>query len=189
MRSEPSGPETLTCVALDERLEDYLAGALEAAQESVVARHLTVCPRCAGEAALGERVAFELTQLPVFDASPELLARIKRRVREERAPVVTLASRRRGRLLWPAALAAGLLMAALALGWWQGARPTEPTAAEIAAAEQQARYALALVAQIGRRAGAEVRQGVLIERVATPLVEGVSRSLQRAAVKNGEVTS
>lgn len=178
----------MTCAALDARLEDYLAGALESVEESLLARHLMACPRCAGEAALGERVAFELGQLPAFDAPPELLGRIRRRVREERAPVVPLASRRRGRLLWPVALAASLVTA-LAIGWWQGPRAAGPTAAEVAAAEQEARYALALVAQIGRRAGAEVRQGVLIERVATPLVEGVSRSLQRAVVKNGEVTS
>ena len=203
MTSEPNRSVPMTCAEVEAQLEAYLAGELAPAVESRLATHLMACRRCAAEVALGERVAFELSALPAFDAPPELITRLKRAAREtprgrEARRLPAVAALRRRRRLVPLALAAAL-MAALGLGWWQRARPvappvgpaqtSPPTVAEIAAAEQEARYALALVARLGRRAGEEIRQEVLIERIAVPLVRGVGGPLQRAAMKSGGMES
>ena len=93
--------------------------------------------------------------------------------------MVSIGSRRFRRALWPAALAAALVVA-LAVGWWQRGDPFEgPTPAQVAQAELEARYALALLARLGRKAGTELRQEVLIERVALPVLQGVGRSFER----------
>jgi anti-sigma factor RsiW len=194
---ETTDREPMSCAEVEKRLEDYLAGALEPMPENRLAAHLTACPRCAAEVALGERVAFELAALPAFDAPPALIARIKDTARGtadaaapwREAPRPRAVRAWRSRRLWPVALAAGLAMV-LALGWWQSRRPAEPTVAEIATAEQEARYAFALVAKLGRRAGQEIRQEVLIERVAAPLLQGVSgRPSRPAAAKSGGMES
>jgi hypothetical protein len=102
------------------------------------------------------------------------------------APPVPSVGRRRPRILRPAALAATLL-AALALGWWQSSRPAPgPTPGQIARAEREARYALALVARIGRKAGSELRDDVLIDRVAIPVLDSVGRSLNRVPAATGD---
>lgn len=176
--------ETTDCDWTQEHLEPYLADALAGADEDRMAQHLTACRRCAAEVALAARVEFELGELPSFDLPAERIERIKRLARGEEsvaaAPVVTLADRRPRRRLWPVALAASLLTAALIAGWPTNAPPAPPTAAEVAAAEREARYALALVAQIGRRAGSQLRDDVLVERVAAPVADGLGRSLNRA---------
>jgi hypothetical protein len=63
------------------------------------------------------------------------------------------------------------------VGWWQREATTEhPPTGQIAQAEQEARYALALLARLGRKATTELRQEVLIERVALPVLDGVGRT-------------
>lgn len=181
----------ITCELVERGLEAYLSGELSPEAEARLAGHLTRCPDCAAEAALADRVEVELAALPAFDAPPELIARIKVAARQRPAAVVDLASRRPhrfGQAVRRAALAAGLL-AALAVGWWRLDRAAQPSTAEIAAAEQEARYALALVARIGRKASAEVRQGVLVERVAVPVLKSVGRPLSRGAEKTGGLKS
>jgi len=170
----------MTCEAVTKDLEPYLAAELAPDDESRLARHLTGCSSCAAEAGLAERVAVELAALPAFDAPPELIERIKAAARSEQAPVVVLASRRPRPLVRMTAVAAALL-AALAIGWWQMDRSHQPSAAEVAAAEQEARYALALVARIGRRASAEVRQEVFVERVVAPVLRGMGRPFDQGA--------
>ena len=171
--------EPVTCELVAHHLEGYLAGELGPGDESRLARHLTGCAACAAEAGLAQRVAVELASLPAFDAPPDLIARIKASARREPAPVVSLAARRPRRFLRSAALAAALL-AALGLGWWQVQRPASPSEAEIAAAEQEARYALALIARVSRKAGAEVHREVLVERVAVPVLKSMGRPFERS---------
>ena len=171
--------ESLRCAEVQSELESYLLGELAMEQEDRVASHLLACTSCAADAGVAERVAAELQALPVFDAPVELIARIKTKARAQSAPAVSIGARRFRRALWPAALAAALV-AALAIGWWQREDPFDgSTPVQIAQAEREARYALALLARLGRKATTELRQEVLIERVALPVLDGVGRSLER----------
>ena len=171
--------ESRRCAEVQSELEAYVLGELETASEDRLASHLLACSSCAADAGVAERVAVELQALPVFDAPEKLIERIKKTAREQGATVVSIDARRGRRVLWPAALAA-TLVAALAVGWWQSEGPLDgPTPVEIAQAEEEARYALALLARLGRKASAELRQEVLIERVALPVLDGVGRSLDR----------
>ena len=170
--------QAMTCDAVERFLETDLAGGLAPDEENRLARHLTGCSHCAAEVAVAERVELELAALPAFDAPAELIARIKAIPTRRYAPVIALASRRPRRFGHFAALAAALL-AALAIGWSQVKEAAPPSRAEVAAAEQEARYALALIARIGRRASEELRQEVLVERVAAPVVKSMGRSLSR----------
>lgn len=192
MTSERMTSEPMTCAAVERRLEAYLGEELTPDDENRLARHLTDCPKCAAEVALAERVEVELAALPAYDAPPELIARIKTLARQEQASVVVLASRRPRVFVRRAALAAALL-AGLAIGgsvWWPSDQTRQSSAAEIAAAEQEARYALALVARLGRKASAEVRQGILIERVAVPVLRSIGRPFNRdVAAKTGGLES
>ncbi len=172
--------ERRRCAEVQRQLEAHVLGELGERQEDRLAAHLLACPNCAAEAGVAERVALELEALPALDPPAELISQIKTRARRQGAPVVSIGARRFRQALWPAALAAALV-AAIAVGWWQPEASLEgPTPAQIAQAEQEARYAIALVARLGRKAGREVRQKVLIERVARPVLDSVGRALERA---------
>jgi len=186
--------ETLRCRELMYEMEAYVMGELDPAREDLFAVHLMGCTRCAAEAGLAERVEAELAALPPLDAPPELIERIKARAREEApATVVSMAARRprpSGRsVLWPVALAA-MLLTALALSFRHGEVPrTGPTAVEVAHAEQEARYALALVARLGRKASTELRDEVFMERVVAPVGRSLSRNPVPQPAKPGGLES
>jgi hypothetical protein len=80
-----------------------------------------------------------------------------------------------------AALATALVLALLGtflLFEPRSPRPPQPTAAEVAQATAEARYALAYVGRASRRAGLEIKDEVLPEHLVAPAARSLSRSLQ-----------
>jgi anti-sigma factor RsiW len=171
------------CAAVRDRLDAMVAGELSAAEEARLATHLMRCADCAAELALADRVEEELHALPVLDAPPDLVARILAVPGGAGTPRAAWG----GRALrpWPVALAA-LLAVAAGVGWWRVhvAPPVPaasvalqvPTQGEIAEATAEARLALAMVARVGNKARREVRDEILIERVAAPVLEHLGRA-------------
>ena len=173
--------ETVRCAWALERIDALVAGELEPAEETAMARHVLACPDCAAELGAAERVEAELRALPALDAPPELVARLHA-IAEP--PTAAQAARRP----WPVALAA-TLAAVVAVGWWWSREPAtgsldtveaRPSAAEVMRATEEARLALAVVARLGRKARAEVRDEVLIERLAEPVLESLGGRPARA---------
>lgn len=176
MTDRTTARPAMRCAETEEALAAYVRDELDAAAESRLARHLTQCASCAATAALAERVEVELAALPAFDAPPVLIDRIKAAARADRERPATFPRQPgAGRAATRRLAAAAVLAAGLAVGWWQFDRPPRPSRAEVAAAEREARYALALVARLGRRATEEVRDEVLVERVAAPVLRTMNR--------------
>ena len=81
-----------------------------------------------------------------------------------------------------ARLAAAAALLALALGGGvlfvrSQQQPRQPSAAEVARATQQARYALAYLGKVSRQASLDVRDDVLARRVVLPAARSVSHSI------------
>ena len=91
------------------------------------------------------------------------------------------------RRLWASLAAAALAAAALGVGLWRGplsrAPVVEHTAvadpARVARATEEARYALAYLTQVHRRAGLKLRDDLFIDRVARPTARSLALSLSR----------
>lgn len=141
------------CRRVDEQLEPWAAGELEASAAAPVAAHLRRCPRCRAEAERARRVLDELRALPEL-APPAGLV--------EALPRGEVRSQRRGR--WWQAAAAAVLMAAAGggLAWHQ----QQLEQRRVAAATREARYALAVVARASAAAGGEVADGLALGRLA-----------------------
>jgi anti-sigma factor (TIGR02949 family) len=159
----------MACADVLELLEAHLDGDLSRDEAAAVSAHIKGCAGCAREEALADAVRAQLRELPEFDTPPRLRAAVRWAVGRE-AP----ASRRRLRPLLAAAAAVTLAIAIGAV-WWQRSQ-TRPSLddPEIARATAEARYALALVGEVGRRAAIEELLG---ERVVSPTVRGIVRSL------------
>ena len=179
-RSEatPGGPAA--CAHALERLEAHVDGDLDAAAAAAVEAHLERCPACADEHRLAVTVRRELRALPELDAPPAVLREIVTAAERSRfagpAPL-----RRRA---WSRLAAAALAAVALGAGWWWGtlrpAPPVPPAGADpalVAQATEEARYALAYLARIHRRAGLKLRDDLFVDRLARPAARGLSRSL------------
>lgn len=80
----------LTCAALDERLGDYLEGALDDSSVAAIELHLSGCPSCASLVRDFERITREATALPAVAPSRDLWTGIEARLD---APVIDLAAR------------------------------------------------------------------------------------------------
>jgi anti-sigma factor RsiW len=177
----PTSADKGRCAWVGERIDAMVAGDLAFPEEAVVARHLMACAACAAELGAAERVEAELRALPVLDAPPELVRRLAA------IPGPALRVRRWSTAWpWPVALAAALALLVAAGGWWgrewlrpaaapraETASALAPSAAEIQQATPEARQALAVVARLGRKARDEVRDEVLIDRVAVPVLENL----------------
>ncbi len=158
--------EGMSCGEVEGLLEAHLDGDLGRDQSRAVTAHLAECPACAAEAQLAGRVRAELRALPELDAPAAVLASVR----------WSTGSRRPGRSR-PILAVAAAVVAAVGLGllWLDRSRPSldDP---EVARATAEARYALALVGAVGRRAALDELLG---ERVLSPALEGLVRSLRR----------
>jgi len=171
--------DDLTCYDALELIEPFVDGDLEGAEAARLRSHLAGCHACAAELALAERIQRELRALPQLDCPPEIVERVRRegaQVLPFRSPV-----RPRGAGL-PFRIAAAAALLALAL--WGGAlfirsqqRPRQPSAAEVARATQEARYALAYLGKVSRQASFDVRDDVLARRVVLPAAQSVSHTI------------
>ncbi|HEV7784336.1 MAG TPA: zf-HC2 domain-containing protein [Thermoanaerobaculia bacterium] len=171
--------DDLTCDDVLDLVEPYVDGDLEAAEAERLRSHLESCRSCAAELTLAERIQAELRALPQLDCPPEIVERVRR----EGAQVLPFRSPVRAReAALPFRLAAAAALLAVALGG--GAfflrsqqQPKQPSAAEVARATQQARYALAYLGKVSRQASLDVRDDVLARRVVLPAAQSVSHSI------------
>jgi hypothetical protein len=172
----------LTCDRALDLIEPFVDGDLEGAAAGRLRSHLESCRACAAEWTLAERIRRELRALPQLDCPPEIVERVRRegaqiaQILPFRSPV-----RPRGAVL-PFRIAAAAALLAVALGG--GAlfirsqqRPRQPSAAEIARATQEARYALAYLGKVSRQASLDVRDDVLARRVVLPAAQSISHTI------------
>ena len=176
---------------VDGELDSVIGGEPSASLDAAAAAaHLESCVACAAEAELALAVRRELRALPQPDTPAATLASVLQRTAEA-AAFSPHARRSRWthprRLAWaaifvPAALGAGLWLAALQ-DWRLETRPLSPPQAPaadpeaVARATREARYALAYLHRLNRRAGLKLQQDLLIDRLAVPTVRTLSRSL------------
>jgi anti-sigma factor (TIGR02949 family) len=183
--------ESTYCDEVCEVLEPYLDGDLPRDEAERVRAHVASCAACAAELALAEAVQRELRALPELDCPPEVLERI-RASRPQGAEVVPL------RRAWQPSRAARIASIAAALALTVGGTafllqprpPAQPSAAEVARATEEARFALAYLGQVNRKAGLDLREDVFEKRLVAPAAENVSRSLEalpRASSSSQEV--
>jgi len=139
------------CVETLDLIELALDGELTPAEEAQLQAHLAACRPCAREMALALRIRCELRALPSVGAQaipfPEPSAR--------RASI---------RLVLAAALLALAVGGAIVLEQIR-IRPAPPASPNVAQATAEARYALAYVGKVGRRAGLDLRDGLLRRRL------------------------
>ncbi len=167
--------------ALD-RLEPYVDGDLEPAEAERLERHLASCRSCAAELELARRIQVELRALPQLDCPPEIVERVRREGARtaQILPFRSPARPREARLPFRVAAAAALLAVAVGAGALfvrSQQQPRQPSAAEVARATQEARYALAYLGKVSRQASLDVRDDVLGRRVVLPAAQSVSHSI------------
>lgn len=166
------------CAAILPLLEPWVDGELAPVEAERVCAHLALCPSCAAESRLAEAIQAGLRALPQLDAPPAVLERVRQAagegsVRTFRRQIRSRPSRRFAALA--AALAVALL-GVLLLFELRRATP-QPTAREVARATEEARYALAYVGRVSRRAGLEIKDEVLPRHLVNPAARSLSRSL------------
>jgi anti-sigma factor RsiW len=168
----------MVCEGALDLLETYLDGDLPREAADRFRFHLEGCRACAAELALAGRIQRELRVLPQPDCPPEVIERV---VRTGRGEVVPFPSRSRAARLRIAAAAAALALAvgggSLFIHLQRDQPRPEPSRAEIAQATRQARFALAYLGKVTRKAGLGVRDEVLEKRLVIPAARSVSRSL------------
>jgi len=136
----PQG-KALECLEVSQRLEAFVDQELGAAEQQAITRHLEHCQACAAEHRLALEVRNGLRQLPRFDLSHRTIQELHERI-----------SLRQHARQWRLAAAAAsvALVASLGILWHQYYRVPD---AEVAAATQQARFALAQVHRFSRFTG------------------------------------
>ena len=175
--------ETMSCDEARELLEPWLDGDLPAGEAARVRAHVDRCAGCAAELDLAARIQRELRSLPQHDCPPEVLQRVLdtgRGGRGGRGEVVPFEPRRRARTGavqgFRIAVAAALLAAIVGgLSFLIPERPpaSHPSPAEVAQATREARLALAYVGRVTRRAGLDLRDEVLRQRLIDPTTRSV----------------
>jgi anti-sigma factor RsiW len=203
--------DEITCGGAQALLEPYLDGELEAPEAERLRAHLARCPACAAELRLAAGIRRALHDLPELEAPPEILARTLDSIRSA-SRFQPPAPPRRAVLAVAAGIAA-LLAAALLLlhpvgteragtdGTRTGSgapRPgttrlqgdlNRPSAAAVARAAREARYALAYVGRASRRAGLTLRDEVIERRVVLPATWSAARPLHPTPGFESDATS
>lgn len=157
------------CAWTQERIEAYLDGVLPEAETERIGDHLDTCAACAGELDLAGQIHAALRALPEPDVPEQVIETVFARIRAERRDEF----RQRLRLWlnawkfphWRPAAATLAVTVLILMGVFLR-RPPEPpatavSAEELAVAEQQARWALAYVSDVGRRVGLTARDGIV----------------------------
>lgn len=177
--------DTLTCYDALDLIEPYVDGDLDPAEAGCLRSHLEGCRSCAAEWMLARRIQAELRALPQLDCPPEIVERV-RREGAQGAQILPFRPPVRGRgAVMPFRIARiGAAAALLALALGGGAlfirsqqQPRQPSAAEVARATQQARYALAYLGKVSRQASLDVRNDVLGRRVVLRAAHTVSHTI------------
>lgn len=156
------------CEWCDERLEPWLDGDLSADETAAVAAHVRDCERCGRQVALARRITTGLRSAPADPCPGRVVETLARETRPRPSR-------------FHAALAAGFLAGALALGVvWQmngDSAPGRPSRAEIAEARADLELALGYVAAAGRAAGRDVGN-VLAGEAMHPIRSGLKMNVK-----------
>lgn len=167
--------DTLRCEEVLDLLEPYLDGDLPPDEAARAAAHLERCPACAGELDLATAVQRELRALPQHDCPPEVLQKIRRAGAGE---VVSFRSRLAG---WPVRLSLAAAVLALTVGgaaFFLQQRQDGPSPAEVAQATEEARFALAYIGKVSRKASLGLRDDVLRRRLVAPATRSLTQTLE-----------
>ena len=177
----------LSCARAQVLLEAAVDGALTPKREAELQAHLRTCPACGEELAAARRVRSSLHELPRWSCPPAVVQEVLRRTGAD-----SEGARRRlpvrvpswaGVAWWRPVLAAASVAAlALAIALLnRQAAPSGAGTADLVRAEQQARWALALVGELTQRATmtsvGEVVGGVIGEQVIAPVTNAVQKPL------------
>jgi len=167
------------CSAVGRLLERYVDGELSPPQATEVEGHVAACPDCASALELARKIHLELGRLPQFDTPEPVIHKVLTEI--DAIPTIRVHSSRRVPM---AALAAAALVALTTAAILLTPRPQGPQgpqeqyAAEPAEAAEEARLAFALIADATRRAGGELRSGVIQDRLLATAMRSLSRSLR-----------
>ncbi len=175
-----SDSENAACERFDLLLEPFVDGELDASEAHALEGHLQSCARCSAELEVVRAVRHELRGLPRLECPPEVAQQALDVARAEGsagAGAMPANESDGGMTLWLRAAAAlvllsgGLVAGALLFGDREDLATqatAEYTAAELAQAEEELRFALGYFGSIARRAGTTLRNDVLAERVFEP---------------------
>ncbi len=196
----PQSPDVISCEEALSHLEAYLDGDFAGDPGAAVEVHLERCPDCAAEHRLAVTIRSELRSLPQLDAPPAVLAEVYRQTSRKPVPFVGAQAFASPRIRPPAtsvrrpawALLAAAALAAAVLGapWWlqqpdvttpgphvAGSDTDAAATQAVAQATEEARFAIAYLGKVSRRAGLKVHEEVLVEGLVQPPVESLSRVL------------
>ena len=175
--------QKIDCAWALERIDAHLDGDLPHAEGADLEGHLQQCAACAGELELARQILGGLRALPLQRGPESVVEKVCEQAR------VDLGARRRQQLqdwlaawhrpLWRPALGAMLaavLLVIVAVERWQP--EPEFSAGELALAEQQVKWTMAYLGQLGRRTGHTVRDEVFRERVVAPIQKSVNRVIE-----------
>jgi len=180
----------LSCARAEVLLEAALDGELRREREEQLRAHLRACTACREVEAGVLQVQAGLRALPRWSCPPAVVQSVLDEVGTDsgrraglRRRVAALAASWAGRAVWRPALAAASVLA-LALAIAVLARQpvhTGPAAGDLVRAEQEARWALAYVAEVTQRAAmasvGEVVEGVIGTQVIVPVTDAVQKPL------------
>lgn len=191
---------SLSCKRTLVLLERFVDGDLPPERASRVQEHVQHCDDCRAELAAAQRVQAGLRALPRYRCPEAVAATVLAHVAAESRPAALEARgparggwrERLGRGLgdawWRPALATASVAATALCITWLARQPTPPaaSAADLARAGEEVRWALAYVAQVTRDASdsalettvGEIMGHVIGERVVAPVTKAVRRPLE-----------
>lgn len=183
-------PDLLPCARVLEMIEGRLSGSLPVGLDAAVDAHLAGCAACRAELELASSIRGELAALPSFDAPPQMIDALRRRVREAPSSSARLAAgnARRGlklRFTLAAAAAASAVVAAAVLLPHRAPQPPPVSSVDVARATAEARFAFALVAHATAVTRHELRQEALRARLVGAVTRSLVRSLPVAGRSSG----
>jgi anti-sigma factor RsiW len=155
-----------TCEWVLEHVDEYVDGLLDEQDRIDLQLHCQVCRECASELDLAEAVRDGLEALPLLSCPDEVTDPVFQDISESSRAEVHSASvwLQIVRPLWRpvsvAAAVAAIVLMALFVGIDRDQGSTQPTQAEVDRALQEAKFALAVINDVGRKTGRQVGDDV-----------------------------
>jgi anti-sigma factor (TIGR02949 family) len=166
------------CDWAEAHLDAFVDGDVQAEEEARLTRHLGTCDSCKAMLDEARDIRAQLNALPQEECPERVLAAVLARIEKEEG---AKRPRRARRPFWTGQSWGLRLVTATALttmlivciahdsGNYLTREPAQPSAEELALAEQQLELTLAYVGYIGRRSARAIRDDVLDLKVVTPV--------------------
>lgn len=172
---------------MEARIEDYLDAELPPPERAVFERRLAAEERWASEVHQARWLRAQLRELPQpscpSPVTAAVLAEARREAEASPAARVREEVARWGAVLWRPSLAAAglsaLILAAAFLGRMNQQVNQTPHPAEVEHAEAEVKWVLAYLSEVGRQAGASVRQDVFEDRVLAPVQQVLGTVIEK----------